>query len=89
MPWRRIGGLIALIVFLIALGRTSSVVVDWAWFSTIGFVGVFWMVFATKATLFVVVFGVSTLLLWANATLAVRFASRPRLQLPAGRCHEN
>ena len=56
MLWRRIGVPIAVIVaFLIALGRVSSVVVDWAaWFSTIGYVGVFWTVFATKAALFVV-----------------------------------
>jgi uncharacterized membrane protein (UPF0182 family) len=57
----------------------SSVVVDWAWFSSIGYVGVFWTAFATKAALFVAVFAVSTLLLWANATLAVRFASGPLL----------
>ena len=82
MPWRRIGVLIAVIVFLVALGRISSVVVDWAWFSTIGYVGVFWTAFVTKAALFVAVFAVSTLLLWANATLAYRFASRPRLRLP-------
>ena len=56
--------------------------VDWAWLSSIGYVGVFWTVFAAKAALFVVVFAVSTLLLWANATLALRFASRPRLRLP-------
>ena len=44
-----------IVAFLIALGRVSSVVVDWAaWFSTIGYVGVFWTVFATKAALFVV-----------------------------------
>ena len=65
------------------LGRASDLVVDWAWFSTIGYVGVFWTVFATKAVLFTAVFGVSTLLLWVNGTLAVRFASRRRLRLPA------
>ena len=83
MPWRRFGAPIAVIVLLFALGRISSIVVDWAWFSSIGYVGVFWTVFATKAALFVVVFAVSTLLLWANASLAYRFASRPRLRLPA------
>ena len=75
MRWGRFGVPIATIVFLFALGRISSVVVDWAWFSSIGYVGVFWTAFVTKAALFVVVFAVSTLLLWANATLAVRFAS--------------
>ena len=74
--------LVAVIVLLFALARISSIVVDWAWFSSIGHVGVFWTVFATKAALFVVVFSVSTLLLWANATLALRFTSRRPLRLP-------
>ncbi len=85
MPWRRIGVLIAVIVFLFALARISGIVVDWAWFSTIGYVGVFWTMLATKAALFVVVFAVSTLLLWASATLALRFASKRPLSLPASR----
>ena len=83
MLLRRIGVLVAVIVFLFALARISSIVVDWAWFSSIGYVGVFWTVFATKAALFVVVFAVSTLLLWANATLALRSAGKPRARLPA------
>jgi uncharacterized membrane protein (UPF0182 family) len=83
MPSRRIGVLIAVIVFLFALARISGIVVDWAWFSSIGYVGVFWTMLATKAALFVVVFAVSTLLLWASATLALRFASKRPLSLPA------
>ena len=75
--------LVAVIVLLFALGRITSVVVDWAWFSSIGYVGVFWTAFAAKAALFVVVFAVSTLLLWANATLALRSAGTPRARLPA------
>ena len=34
---RRIGVLVAVIVLLFALGRITSVVVDWAWFSSIGY----------------------------------------------------
>ena len=84
MPLRRIGVPIAIVVFLYALARISSVAVEWAWFSSIGYVGVFWTAFATKAALFEVIFAVSTVLLWGNATLALRFASRPRLRVPAG-----
>src|SRR6266404_1311973 len=48
MPWKGIGVAIAVIVaFLIVLGRASGVVVDWAWFSTIGYVGVFWTIFVS------------------------------------------
>ena len=75
--------LVAVIVLLFALGRITSVVVDWAWFSSIGYVGVFWTAFAAKAALLVVVFAVSTLLLWANATLALRSVGTPRARLPA------
>jgi uncharacterized membrane protein (UPF0182 family) len=82
MPWRRFGVPIAVIVLLFVLERITKVVVDWAWFSSIGYVGVFWTAFAAKATLFVAAFAVSTLLLWANATLAHGFASRRR-PLPA------
>ncbi len=84
MPWRRIGVAVAVVVAaLLALAGASGFVVDWAWFSTIGYVGVFWTVFATKAVLFIAVFALSTLLLWVNGTLALRFASRRRSRLPA------
>ena len=83
MLLRRIGVLVAVIVLLFALGRITSVVVDWAWFSSIGYVSVFWTAFAAKAALFVVVFTISTLFLWANATLALRSARKPRARLPA------
>ena len=83
MPWRRFGVPIAVIVVFFALGRITSLAVDWAWFSSIGYVGVFWTGFITKAALFVVVVAVSTFLLWANATLAYRFGSRWRPALPA------
>ena len=63
MPWRRFGVPIAVIVVFFALGRITSLVVDWAWFSSIGYVGVFWTGFITKAALFVVVLAVSTFLL--------------------------
>ena len=65
MPWKRIGFAVAVIVAaFLALGGRSRLVVDWAWFSTIGYVGVFWMVFATKVVLFMAVFALSTFLLW-------------------------
>ena len=82
--WKSIGLTAAVIVaFLIALGRASTLAVDWAWFSTIGYVSVFWTVFATKAVLFTAVFVASTLLLWVNGALALHFAWRRRLWRPA------
>jgi uncharacterized membrane protein (UPF0182 family) len=66
-----------------AIGRIGGLAVDWAWFSSIGYVSVFWMVFATKAVLCIVVFVVSSLLLWVNGALALRFASQRQSGLPA------
>ena len=82
MPLKRIGAAIAIVVLLFALAGIGSLVVDWAWFSSVGYLGVFWTAFATKAALFAVAFALSTLLLWANATLALRFASGSQLRLP-------
>lgn len=64
MPLKRISLTIAVIMasFLV-LELVSELVVDWAWFSTIGFLGVFWTVLATKAFLFAAVFALSTVLL--------------------------
>jgi uncharacterized protein len=77
MPWRRIGTAAAVIVAaLVLLGSANGLVVDWAWFSTIGYGRVFWTVFTTKAVWSTAVFAVSSLLLWINGTLALRFASR-------------
>ena len=83
MPLRRIGALIAIVVLLFALASLVGLVVDWAWFSSIGYAGVFWTTFAAKAALFAIVFAVSTGFLWANATFAIRFSFGAPLSLPA------
>jgi uncharacterized protein len=84
MSRRGIGVAIAVIVAgLLGLGGASGLAVDWAWFSTVGYVSVFWTIFAAKAVLFTAVFAASTLVLWVNAALALRFASQRRLRLPA------
>jgi uncharacterized protein len=70
-----------IVATLVLLGGANGLVVDWAWFSTIGYVGVFWTVFSTKAVLFIVVFAVSTLLLWVSGRLALWLASRRRPRL--------
>jgi uncharacterized membrane protein (UPF0182 family) len=83
MPWRLIGLAGAgIVVALVVLGRASGMVVDWAWFSTVGYVGVFWTVFAAEALLFVAAFVSSSLLLWVNAALAMRFAAPRRGRVP-------
>ena len=45
MPWKGIGVAVAVIVAaLVLLGSANGLVADWAWFSTIGYVGIFWTV---------------------------------------------
>lgn len=84
MRLKRAGVAIAVIVVcLVVLARTSGLVVAWAWFSTVGYAGVFWTVFATKAALFTAIFALSALLLWVNAELALRLAWRRHLRLSA------
>jgi uncharacterized protein len=73
---------VVIAAILVALGSASGVMVDWAWFSTIGYVSVFWTAFATKAVIFAVVFFASALLLWINGALALRFTSQRRTRLP-------
>ena len=75
MRW---GSVAAAVIFilacLIALGLVSDFLVDWLWFSAIGYFGVFWTIFRAKAFLFLWVFVVSTVALYANTALASRFA---------------
>jgi uncharacterized protein len=83
MRWRLVGAAVTVIVvMLVVLGRISGVVVDWAWFSSIGYVDIFWTVFAAKAAVFLAVFTVSTLVLGVNGALALRFAAPRRGRLP-------
>ena len=50
---RGIAVAIAIIVAcLIALGLASEFLVDWAWFSSVGFFGVFWTIISAKSALF-------------------------------------
>lgn len=84
MALRRIGAaMVIVVVLLLALAGVGNLVVEWAWFSSVGYVGVFWTALAAKASLFASVFAVSALLLWLNADLALRFASRSPPSIPA------
>ena len=50
---------VVVVVGLIVVGRITGVLVDWLWFSSIGYVDVFWTVLSAQALLFVAVFAVS------------------------------
>src|ERR1700730_1222670 len=81
MPRRAIAvAVIVIVACFIVLGLTSDFLVDWAWFSAIGYLEVFWTILGSKAVLFFAVFAGSALLLWVNGALASRFA-RPLRQV--------
>jgi uncharacterized protein len=67
---------IVILASLIVLGLTSSFLVDWAWFSAVGYLGVFWTILGGKAALFFAVFAGTAVLLWVNGYLAHQFARR-------------
>jgi uncharacterized protein len=73
MAWRGVAVAIVVVAAgLIALGLLTDLLVDWVWFASIGYVGVFWIALGAKAALFVAVFAASSGLLWLNGRLAYR-----------------
>ena len=65
---------IIVIVSLILLGVFSDLLIDWMWFSAVGYSGVFWTTIGAKASVFFVVFLATAAILWANARIALRLA---------------
>ncbi|MGU7772706.1 UPF0182 family membrane protein [Burkholderia sp. MR1-5-21] len=61
---------------LIAVGRVTGILVDWLWFSSVGYAGVFWTILITRGLLFVVAFAVSAATIGASGLLAHRHATR-------------
>ena len=70
---------------LIVLGRVSGFLVDWLWFASIGYVGVFWTIFTAQALLFVAVFAASAGAVWLSGRLALRYAGKSPLAPAAAR----
>ena len=68
--------MIIIAAFFIALWFAADFLVDWLWFSTVGYLNVFLTIFGTKVALFIAVFVTSALFLWLNGALAHRLAKR-------------
>jgi uncharacterized membrane protein (UPF0182 family) len=66
----------AVIGSLIMVGRISSVVVDWLWFASVGYVDVFWTVISAQALLFAAVFAASASVIAISGLVARRYARR-------------
>ena len=67
-------------ICLILLGITSDFLVDWLWFSAIGYLSVFWTTIVAEAEVFFAVFLATAVILWVNGWLASRFARSPWMQ---------
>jgi uncharacterized membrane protein (UPF0182 family) len=87
-PWRGavvvlISAAIVLSICLILLGLTGDFLVDWLWFSTIGYLGVFWTTIAAEGEVFFAVFVATAIILWVNGSLASHFGRSPWTYRPA------
>ncbi|MGA7331218.1 MAG: UPF0182 family protein, partial [Pseudolabrys sp.] len=77
--------IIAVIIFvicLILLDLISGFLVDWLWFSAIGYFDVFWTTIIAKAGVFFAVFFATAIILWVNGLVAFRFTRSQRTQRP-------
>lgn len=68
--------LVAVVIGLVVLGRTGDTLVDWLWFSSIGYAGVFWTLFTARTVQFLAVFVISTGVFWLSGWLALSHARR-------------
>ena len=64
-------------ICLILLGVTGDFLVDWLWFSALGYLPVFWTTILAQAWVFAAVFLASAAILWLNGLLAWRWAQSP------------
>jgi len=61
---------------LIVIGRIAGILVDWLWFSSIGYASVFWTILSARVVLFAVAFAVSAAAIGTSGFLAHRYARR-------------
>ncbi|MFL9911853.1 UPF0182 family membrane protein [Paraburkholderia sp. RL17-337-BIB-A] len=68
---------VTIVIGLIVVGRITGIVVDWLWFSSIGYATVFWTVISAQTLLFAAVFTASAGAISASGFLAHHYARRP------------
>ncbi|HZC98593.1 MAG TPA: UPF0182 family protein, partial [Bradyrhizobium sp.] len=61
-------------ICLILLALVGDFLVDWMWFSAVGYWQVFWTTIGAKAGVFSVVLAATAVIVWANARLALDLA---------------
>jgi uncharacterized protein len=65
---------VAVIAGLIVVGRITGILVNWLWFSSIDYGGVFWTILSARALLFAAVFAVSACTIGLSGIVAHRYA---------------
>ena len=78
-----VGSIIAAVfvgICLVLLWLASDFLVDWLWFSSIGYPQVFWTTIGAKAVVLFAVWTGTGVVLWLNGWLAVHFARRQPTQ---------
>src|SRR5262249_51579434 len=68
------------VAVLLVLGLSTDFLVDWAWFSAIGYLSVYWTILGAQTLLFLATFVGSSAALYVNGFVAYRFA-RPRRRI--------
>jgi uncharacterized membrane protein (UPF0182 family) len=74
---------VVLVIFLWLVRIAAEVLVDWLWFSSVGYLQVFWTSLAAEAAVFGSVFIATAVILWLNGWFAVRFARRQSTETAA------
>src|SRR3954447_25809640 len=80
--WLSLRRAAVILVMVIAASLTfvaalSDILVDWTWFSALGYVDVFWIALIAKVALFTTVLVASATVLLANGWLALHFTKGP------------
>ncbi|MEW6643986.1 MAG: UPF0182 family protein [Pseudomonadota bacterium] len=65
---------VAIIALLLLIRLGGDVLVDWLWFSSIGYLQVFLTTLTAQGVVFAVVFAATAVILWFNGWLALRLA---------------
>jgi uncharacterized protein len=76
MRRRTIAAAIIVVAVVLVLGRLSNLLVDWLWFSSVGYFAVFRTIVEAKSVVFLFVLVASGLCFWASGAVALRYARR-------------
>src|SRR5277367_2539221 len=61
-------------ICLILIALASDFLVDWLWFSSVGYLQVFLTSFGAKAAVFFAAFAATAVIFWLNGLFAARFS---------------